>query len=317
MKARRAIGVVSGVLVVAALAGCATSSNAAFESSVRALGPRTTTTVAPSTTTPDRCTIETQPPMELPPPGVMPAGSFMAAIQQRGVLEVGVDENTIGFASRNPRTAVLEGFEIELVGEIARAIFGDPTKIKYVSVVTNDKVDVVAEGKVDLTASTVSITEERACKVGFSSEYFETPQRVMVSARSNVEHLTDLVGKKVCVTRGGTTGEKVEMVGAIPYPVETRTDCLVALQQGRVIAIASHDTILRGLRKQDPRHTRILLDDIDKLPGDPQRYGVAIGKGHPEFVGFVNAVLEQLHKNGTYDHLRDFYVEPLYRESEQ
>jgi len=243
----------------------------------------------------------------------MPAGTYLADIQQRGFLEVGVDENTIGFAARNPQTAKLEGFEIALVDEIARAIFGDPTRIRYISVVTAEKVDVVKQGKVDLTASTVSITCERARDVAFSSMYFETVQRVMVSARSKFLRLSDLVGKKICVTQGGTTVDKVKKVGAIPYPVEKRTDCLVALQQGRVDAIATHDTILRGLHLQDPKGTRILAQD--QLPGE-QRYGVAIAKSHPELVGFVNGVLEQLHENGTYDRLLARYVTPLFDDSQ-
>jgi polar amino acid transport system substrate-binding protein len=314
---RRTVAVVTGVLAVAALAGCAASSNAASESSKRALVSSTTTTIAPTPTTPPKeCSIETQPPMDLPPPGDMPAGSYMATIQANHFLRVGVDENTIGFAMRDPQSGKLDGFEIKLVDEIARAIFGDPSKIKYISVVTNDKVDVVADGTVDLTASTVSITKQRACKVAFSSEYFTTPQRVMVSARSNVRQLSDLVGDKVCVTKGSTTTDLVQRIGAVPYPVETRTDCLVALQQGDVDGIASHETILRGLHQQDPKNTRILLGEGDTLPGDQQHYGVAIAKSHPELVSFVNGVLEQLRANHKYDQLYTQYVAPLYKDTQ-
>jgi polar amino acid transport system substrate-binding protein len=237
----------------------------------------------------------------------MPAGTFMARIQKHGVLKVGVDENTIGFAERNPQSGELDGFEIKLVDEISRAIFGE-TKIKYISVVTSDKVDKVVDGTVDLTASTVSITGERACKVAFSEAYFVTPQRAMVSTRSNVRHLTDLRGDKVCVTQGSTTAKLLVPIGAVPYPVETRTDCLVALQQGRVDAIATHETILLGLHKQDPKGTRILSES---LPGE-QHYGVAIGKRHKTLVSFVNGVLEQLRANGRYDELYKKYVAPLY-----
>jgi polar amino acid transport system substrate-binding protein len=312
------IAAACGVLVFAALTGCATSSNSAFDSSVGALGPRTTT-MAPTatTTTPEQCRIKTEEPMGLPRPGDMPAGTFMADIRDHGFLRVGVDENTRGFAARDPKDGKLDGFEIKLVDEIARAIFGDPTKIKYISVVTADKVDVVADGTVDLTASTVSITPERACKVAFSSEYFETPQRVMVSARSKIQHLSDLKGAKVCVTKGSTTAGLVERIEAVPYPVETRTDCLVALQQGAVDGIATHETILLGLHQQDPRATRILPGDDNKLAGDPQRYGIAIAKSHPEFVGFVNGVLEQLRADGTLAGMYDQYVAPLYAESTQ
>ena len=38
----------------------------------------------------------------MPPPGDMPAGSFMREIQDRGRLVVGVDENTLFFGAPEP-----------------------------------------------------------------------------------------------------------------------------------------------------------------------------------------------------------------------
>jgi len=56
----------------------------------------------------------------------MPAGSFMETIRQRGRLIAGVSADTLLFGFRNPVSGKLEGFDIDMVREIARAIFDDP-----------------------------------------------------------------------------------------------------------------------------------------------------------------------------------------------
>ena len=55
----------------------------------------------------------------------MPAGSTMAKILSRGRLIVGVDQNTYLFGFRNPATGEIEGFDIDIAREVAKAIFGD------------------------------------------------------------------------------------------------------------------------------------------------------------------------------------------------
>jgi len=73
------------------------------------------------------------------------------------------------------------------------------------------------------------------------------------------------------------------------------TDCLVLLQQGDVVAISTDDSILDGLAAQDP-WTKIIGKPLTSEP-----YGLAISKQHPEFVRFVNAVLQQLRTDGQWE----------------
>ncbi|MET0626913.1 MAG: transporter substrate-binding domain-containing protein, partial [Acidimicrobiia bacterium] len=239
-------------------------------------------------------------------PGQLPDGPTMQKIRTRGRLVVGVDENTPNFGVRDDN-GQLVGLEIDLVRELARAIWPDDPgdidrRIKWVTVVTEQKVPYVHDGKVDLTASVVTIDCDRSKQVAFSSAYFTTPQRVMVSIDSPIQTIADLGDKKVCATAGSSTIALLENVGARPVPVEARTDCLVKLQDGKVDAIATHDTILFGLHQQDAATTRIVPDDLS--PGKPSNYGVALPHDDVAFASFVNGELQRMRVDGR---LADLY----------
>ncbi len=88
-----------------------------------------------------------------------------------------------------------------------------------------------------------------------------------------------------------------------PYPVDARTDCLVALQEGKVDAITSDETILRGLQDQDP-YTKIVGEPLEDEP-----YGMLVGlQGQPpDLANLVNGVLDQMHNDGTLGNLINFW----------
>jgi polar amino acid transport system substrate-binding protein len=219
----------------------------------------------------------------------------MRDIQRHGSLIAGVDENTLGLSARNTLTGEDEGLEVAIVREIARAIFGNSEAIQLKSVVTSNKTAVVSHDEVNLTVSAVSMRCNRLKDVDFSSEYFTAPQKLLVRSDSDISGSDDLAGRKVCVTKGSTSIGVLNTVAprAIQVPVDARSDCLLALEKGRADAYLSHDSILIGMQRQDPT-TKILPERLSL-----QHYGIAIPKGHPEFVRFVNAVLERMRADRT------------------
>jgi polar amino acid transport system substrate-binding protein len=223
----------------------------------------------------------------------MPAGSFMAKIQQQGRLVAGVDQNTLLLAYFNPSTGGIEGFEVDLLREIGRAL-GVPVEFKALT--TAQRAPAVQSGAVDIVADAYTVNCARRRQVDFSTIYYDTGQRVLVPKSSSARGLDDLGHKRVCATVGSTTLKRVARNPAKPIPVgvSQRTDCLVALQQGRVDAVSSDEAILLGFKAQDP-NTKIVGRRLSDEP-----YGMAIARSHPEFVRFVNGVLARLRRDGTW-----------------
>ena len=225
------------------------------------------------------------------PPQVTP-GSFMAKIRARGYLIAGVDQSTYHFGFLNPLSGQIEGFDIDMIRAVAKAIFGDPGKVQFKAISDDQRIPDTADGTVDIVAHTMTITCDRLKMIDFSSVYFEAHQKVLVLKNSSATSLDDLHGQKVCATSGSDSLARISQHHAIPVKVPYWTDCLVLLQQGSVAAISTDDSILDGLAAQDP-WTKIIGKPLTDEP-----YGLAISKQHPEFVRFVNAVLQQLRTDG-------------------
>jgi polar amino acid transport system substrate-binding protein len=217
----------------------------------------------------------------------------MAAIQARGYLIAGVDQNTYHFGYLNPFDGQIEGFDVDMLHAISEAIFGNPDKIRFVAMSDAQRIPAVRSGEVDIVAHTMTITCARWKVIDFSAVYFDASQRVLVERSSGIRNDGDLAHKKVCATTGSTSlNTAVAALHAAPVAVPYWTDCLVLLQQGQVAAISTDDSILAGLAAQDP-YTEIIGPSLSDEP-----YGLAISNQHPDFVRFVNAVLVQMYTDG-------------------
>jgi polar amino acid transport system substrate-binding protein len=227
----------------------------------------------------------------------MPTGSTMAAIAKRGYLLAGVAQDTFGWGYRDPATEQIQGFDIDMVRAVARAIFGtdDAAHLHLVVVPNAQRISALTSDPpvVDIVAETMTITCDRRRQVDFSAVYFDAGQEVLVPLTSSIRSAADLGGKRVCAAAGSTSLGNLATAIHVEPPVirvqaGTQTDCLVLLQQGQVDAVSTDNTILAGMAEQDPT-LRIVLPAFTAEP-----YGLAIAKGHPEFTAFVNGVLARL-----------------------
>jgi polar amino acid transport system substrate-binding protein len=232
----------------------------------------------------------------LPRAGDLPDGSYAQQIYNRGRLIAGIAQDTLMFGYLNPLDNQLEGFDIDLVRQLSQAIFGDDLHVEYRVITPGQAVQVLRDGSVDVVVRTLPMTCSRWQQIAFSSEYFEAGQRVLVPKASTAKGIADLARKKVCAAEGTTALDNIAAEASKPIPVglTDQTDCLVQLELGHVDAISTDDTILAGLAAQDP-NVKVVGPRFATLP-----YGVGISQAHQDFVRYVNALLDQLRANGTW-----------------
>jgi polar amino acid transport system substrate-binding protein len=302
--------------------GCASVSERAQNSSLAAL--RTAEPKPRTLPPPSGC--EEQPfrslaPSRLPRPGRMAPGSTMAGIHDRGYLRVGVDQNSLQLGYLNPITLKprMQGFDIDLVREVAATIFGVPATntrgidklVRYIAVSTQQRQTAIGDDEVDIVASAYSISCDRLRYMDFSSVYHRADQRLLVLKQSSFSDLAQPAarGKRICATAGSTTFIYLQRIsrrtGIVPVSVPLRSDCLVKLQEGDVDAISSDDAILFGFKLQDPQ-TEIVGPSLEC-----EQWGIAVNKRHHDLLRFVNAVLRRLRRSGRLREIRTHWLHDL------
>jgi len=312
MRLRGPIVVVIALTMTAlGAAACSTAHDRAAPDHLggRSATPAPTTTTATPNADCGDATASLRPQAPLPSPSQMPGGTYMRTIQERGSLVVGVDQNTLLLGARDPVDGQIKGFEIDLARQIAKAVFGDENRVELKAISSAQRLPFVQNQTIDLAVDAVTVNCARLQQVTFSTIYYDASQKVLVPTDSTATQLQDLAGQKVCATKGSTSLEFIRHYPStpplVPYPVDLRSDCLVALQEGRVDAISSDDAILAGFQAQDP-YTKIVGPPLTDEP-----YGMAINQDHPEFVRFVNGVLDGMRADGIWSAIYAKWLSPV------
>ena len=196
------------------------------------------------------------------------------------------------------------GYSIDLCKHIASVIqkqLNVNLKLNWVEVTTENRMNLVDQGKVDLECSTSTITLSRQDKVDFSLMTFVDGASFLTLTSSPIRSLSDLSGKRIAVIPGTTTEKalakflKDEFITAVTVPVKDHTEGRTALERGNVAALASDQGILIGLALTTADPKRFTLSDR-LISYEP--YGFMLHRNDAAFRTAVNRALAGLYRSG-------------------
>jgi polar amino acid transport system substrate-binding protein len=303
---RKTAIVLAALATAATLAGCAATGSAAAgptdagqratasKASSAQVTDRTASTTAAGTGT---CNAYASLSPEAGGPAVT-AGSFAAQIRHQGYLIAGVDQTTYHFGYLNPLDGQIEGFDIDMIKDVAAAIFGvSPNSpavlshIRFKAISDAERIPDVQNGTVDIVAHTMTVNCARERQVDFSSIYYDAKAQLLEDQSAGggtAPTLAQLGARRasICATTGSDDVAIIQAAHARAVQVTYWSDCLVLLEEGQVAGVVTDNSILYGMQAQDP-DTFVAGPPLEDEP-----YGLAISKAHPDFVRFVNAVLQ-------------------------
>jgi len=172
--------------------------------------------------------------------------------------------------------------------------------VEYKPVSSVNRIPMLMEGRIDILAATMTKTPERAKQIDFSYTYFLTGQKFLTK-KGTVKTLKDFEGKRIATAKGSTSEQNVakEVPSATILSLDDYPQGILALQQGKVIAVTTDESILAGqlgvLEKNPATKGKYEIPDL-QISMEP--YGLGMRKGDANFVKFVNDTLLEMEKNG-------------------
>jgi ABC-type amino acid transport substrate-binding protein len=232
----------------------------------------------------------------------IPADSRLKRVADTKTIKIGYRAAATPFSFFNQQTKEPAGYTIDLCKLVADAIgksLNVPLKIEWVEVTTQNRFDMVAQGKADMECGSSTVTLSRMKQVDFSSVTFVESTGVVVRANSGIAKAADFNGHKIAVA-ANTTNEsalaeliKQGKLKATLVPVKDREAGIAALEKGEADGYASDKLLLVGARFQDAKALTMLPDDLSFEP-----YAIALPRGDWAFRLAVNSGLAGVMRSG-------------------
>ena len=160
----------------------------------------------------------------------------------------------------------------------------------------------VQDGKDDVAASGITVTDERKRQVGFSHPYVTAQQVVIVPKDSEIRGSADLKGKRIGVQHGTTGDLYVTRNIREPERFPNGSLAVAALDAGKLDAV-----VLDG----EPSKVHVALHENLVILDEPlttEEYAIAVNRKNTALLEEINAVIDELRENGGLEKIKAKYV---------
>lgn len=227
--------------------------------------------------------------------------------QEAVVLTVGTNAAFEPFEMMAEDGETIIGFDVDLINAIAA---DQGMEVEMVNMEFDGLVMAVQNGQIDASIAGMSITPERQEQVAFTAPYYDAGLNIAVAAdNTDITSEADLAGK-VVASQMGTTGAakalELQEAGVVADVklLENINVCMLALGNGEVDAVIMDIPVNGAYVAAHPEVAKIAAEFEVEVP---EQFGIAVALDNTELLDKLNAGLENVKANGTYDELIDKY----------
>ena len=225
-------------------------------------------------------------------------------IKDSGAITVGHRESSIPFSYLDDQQKPI-GYSMDICARIVEAVKKElktpNLNVKYNVVTPQTRMQLIANGTVDIECGSTTNTVERQKQVAFAVTTFITGTKLLVKRKSGIKSVDGLKGKPVVVTQGTTNERAVKAIndqknlGMRFLNAKDHAESFLTVDTGRAVAFPMDDILLYGLiaNSKNPKDWAVVGDFLSYDP-----YAVMLRKDDPQFKKFVDGVIIGMMKSG-------------------
>jgi polar amino acid transport system substrate-binding protein len=235
-------------------------------------------------------------------------GSNLNQIVKRNKLIVGMEVAFFPFEYANEKGEPI-GFDVD-IAQLAAKELGVEIEIKDMEF--SGLIPALQSGKIDMIISGMTRTLTRSKTVSFTEPYFVTGLCALLSKKKapDIQDVKELNSPdRILAVKLGTTGDLITtklFPKAQVNRYKEETACAREVVTGRADAFLYDQLSISKHQKENPDTTRALLKPFTYEP-----YAIAIRKGDPDFLGWLNLFLETIKSDGRYQELYQKYFQGI------
>jgi ABC-type amino acid transport substrate-binding protein len=225
-------------------------------------------------------------------------------IKNTGTITLGYRDSSRPFSFEGP-DGKPTGYSVDLCTRVAASVgreLGIPSlQVKWTKVTVANRMQLVANGTIDLECGSTTASLSRQEEVDFSLLTFVDGGSLLVTDASGIRNLATIDGKRVAVIPGTTTETslnaalKKRSFTVTTVAVKDHDAGVAALDNGTADAYASDRVILIGVGRTSKQPEKLSLTD-DFFSYEP--YALMLRRGDAGFRLSVNRALAGLYRSG-------------------
>jgi len=226
--------------------------------------------------------------------------STLNQIVKSGKLRVGLEAGYLPFEMKD-KAGNIVGFDVDMAKLMAKAM---GVELELVNTGWDGIIPALLTDKFDMLMSGMTITAERNLKVNFTDPYIVVGQSVILSKKlaGTVTSYRDLNNPKYTIaSKLGVTGDLVAkrlLSRAKLNLYETEAEGSLEVMNGNADAFI-YDFPYNAIFAAENSKSVVHLSE----PFTYEPLGIAIRKGDPDFLNWINNFLRQIKGDGTYDRI--------------
>lgn len=219
-------------------------------------------------------------------------------IKKDGVIKVATspDYAPFGFHTTMNGKDKIVGADIEMMETIAKKM---GVKVEWLDMRFNAVLAAAKEGKADVAVSAISVTSEREESFDFTTDYYTSPQVIVINKQhenefTSIDHFSD----KQVGAQKGTIQENIvksQMTDAKLVSIEKLPNIFLEVKKGSLDGLVVEKTVADAYVSKNPE---LMIANIPLKSMKEDSLCIAVPKGNKKLVAALNKHIKELKETG-------------------